>query len=91
MFGEYEIVQLFRAIGVVGFLVYVGTYALLSWRILKGDSVAFFAGNTVAAALVLASNFGEFNLVLVLIQIFFIFLGLSAMILRFLESTSEPA
>ena len=92
VFGEYEIVFLFRTIGVFGFAVYVGTYALLAWRVFDGDSVAFFAGNTVAAALVLASNFGEFKLAIVLIQIFFIALGLCAMILRFLEETAlaEP-
>ena len=89
MFYEFEVVTFFRTIGVVGFAVYVGIYALLSWRIIGGDSLAFFAGNTVAAALVLLSNFGEFNLASVLIQIFFIIIGMSAMILRFLEDT-EP-
>jgi len=88
--GEYEIVLLFRAIGVLGVAVYVGTYALLSWRVLDGDSVAFFAGNTVAAALVLLSNIGVFSLASVLIQIFFIALGFSAMIWRLLEVTSRP-
>ncbi len=88
MLNEYEIVMLFRTIGVVGFAVYVGTYALLSMRVLTGDSVAFFAGNTVAATLVLMSNFGEFNLASVLIQIFFITIGLGAMIFRFVEDSA---
>lgn len=88
MLGEYEIVLLFRAIGVFGFMVYVLTYALISWRIIDGDSLVFFGGNTVAAVLVLTSNFGEFNLASVLTQIFFIAIGLSAMILRFLEATA---
>lgn len=86
MYGEFDIVWMFRMIGVFGCLVYVGIYALLSWRVIGGDSLLFFAGNTVAAALVLASNLGEFNLASVLLQMFFIFIGLSAMILRFMDT-----
>ncbi|MEM6387663.1 MAG: hypothetical protein AAF718_15655 [Pseudomonadota bacterium] len=90
MLSEIEPVSLFRVVGVFGFSVYVATYALVSVRVLSGDSLAFFAGNTVAATLVLMSNFGEFNLASVLIQIFFIAIGLCAMILRFLEDTAMP-
>lgn len=88
MLSEGEIVLLFRAIGVLGVTVFVGTYALLLKRVISGDSVAFFAGNTVAAALVLSSNLGAFNLTSVLIQIGLIALCLCTMILRFLEDTS---
>ncbi|MDJ0637558.1 MAG: hypothetical protein QNJ20_01890 [Paracoccaceae bacterium] len=87
--GEFDIVIVFRAIGVFGFAVYVGVYALLSWRLIGGDSLVYFAGNTVAAALVLTSNIGEFNMASVLIQIFFIAIGMTAMILR-LMAESEP-
>lgn len=89
MLGEYEVALFFRAIGVLGVAVYVGTYALLSRRILDGDSVAFFAGNTVAAALVLTSNFGEFNLASVMAQVFFIVIGFTAMMKRFQEDTAR--
>ena len=58
---------------------------------LSGDSLIFFSGNTIAAALVLISNVSEFNLASVLIQIFFITIGMSAMILRFLEDTERPS
>ncbi len=87
--GEFDIVIVFRAIGVFGFAVYVGVYALLSWRLIGGDSLVYFAGNTVAAALGLTSNIGEFNMASVLIQIFFIAIGMTAMILR-LMAESEP-
>ncbi len=89
MLGEFDIVIMFRAIGVFGFVVYVGVYALLSWRLIGGDSLVYFAGNTVAAALVLMSNIGGFNMASVLIQIFFIAIGMTAMILR-LMAESEP-
>lgn len=82
-------VIVFRAIGLVGVALYVLVYALLSWRWIGGDSLIFFAGNTLAASMVLLSNLGEFNLASVLIQIFFIVIGMAAMILRFLEDTSH--
>ncbi len=87
--GEGEIVLLFRTIGVLGVTVFAVTYALLFKRVISGDSVAFFAGNTVAAALVLTSNASSFNLTSVLIQIGLIALCLCAMILRFLDETSR--
>ena len=85
MFYEFEVVTLFRTIGVVGFAVHVGIYALLSWRIIGGDSLAFFAGNTVAAALILGSNVGAFHTGWVLVQIAFVALGMGTMILIFLS------
>lgn len=86
---DLDINMIFRAAGLIGFATYVLVYALVGWRVLRGDSLFFFAGNTVAAALVLISNVSEFNLASVLIQIFFIIIGMSAMILRFLEDTSH--
>lgn len=84
---ELDANLIFRAAGLTGFATYVIVYAMVGWRVLSGDSLLFFFGNTVAAALVLISNVSEFNLASVLIQIFFITIGMSAMILRFLEDT----
>ncbi len=87
--SEGEVVLLFRMIGVLGVSVFVGTYALLFRRVITGDSVAFLAGNTVAAVLVLTSNFAAFHLVSVIAQIVLIAVCLCTMILLFLEDTAE--
>ncbi|MEL7152032.1 MAG: hypothetical protein AAGK71_14940 [Pseudomonadota bacterium] len=83
--GEYEIVLICRMIGVVGVAVYVGTYALLYWRVFDGGSVAFFAGNTAAAALVLASNMAGFHTAWLMAQIVLIAIAMTAMIALFFE------
>ena len=87
MLYEYMAISPFHGLGLLGFTIFVGVHALLNWRIIGGDGLAFFAGNTVAAALVLASNFGEFHLLWVLAQIALIALTMTAMIARFLTTT----
>ncbi len=87
---EVDLVLNFRCIGLLGYGLFMAVYALLALHVVRGDSLIFFTGNTLSAAFVLASNFGAFNLGSVLIQIIFIFIALSAMILRFLEDT-QPA
>ena len=82
---EVDLMTFYRAVGLTGFATYVLVYALLGWRIIAGDSLVYFGGNTLAAAMVLISNFGEFNLASVLIQVFFIVIGTSAILLRFRE------
>jgi len=83
--GEYEIILICRMIGVVGVAVYVGTCALLYWRVFDGGSVAFFAGNTAAAALVLASNMAGFHIAWLMAQIVLIAIAMTAMIALFFE------
>ena len=73
---------LFRFIGVLGFGLYVTNYSLLSSRVINSDSLGFFAMNTVAAAFVLVSNYVEFNLASVMIQMFWIAIGFKAMAIR---------
>ena len=80
---EIETLTFYRAAGLSGFGLYVVVYASLGWRLISGDSLSYFAGNTLAALLVLISNMGEFNLASVLIQVFFILIGTSAIFLRF--------
>jgi hypothetical protein len=72
----------FRFIGVVGFGLYVTNYSLLSSRVINSDSLGFFAMNTLAASFVLASNYVEFNLASVMIQMFWIAIGFKAMAIR---------
>lgn len=71
-----------RLLGVAGFLTYVVTYAALCLRVITGDCTIYFVGNTLAAALVLISLSADFNLASVLIQGFWICIGLVAIVLR---------
>jgi len=78
-----------RSLGMAGFALYVLNYALLSWRLVDVKSNRFFVWNTAAASLVLASNYIDFNLASVLIQVFWIAIGLNAIILRRKSAPSE--
>ncbi len=86
---EYLALSPHHAIGLVGFSIFVGVHILLNSRKIGGDGLAFFAGNTVAAALVLASNFGGFHLGWVLAQIGLIAFAMTAMIARFFDSAEQ--
>lgn len=79
---EFDTEMVFRIIGVVGFGLYVANYSLLSSRVINSDSAGFFLVNTLAASCVLASNYIEFNLASVMIQVFWIAIGIKAMIIR---------
>ncbi len=84
----YDSETFFRFIGVIGFGLYVTNYSLLSSRVINSESVGFFAMNTLAAAFVLTSNYVEFNLASVMIQVFWIAIGFKAMMIR---RTSQPS
>lgn len=86
---EYLALSPHHAIGLVGFTIFVGAHILLNSRKIGGDGLAYFAGNTVAAALVLASNFGGFHLGWVLAQIGLIALAMTAMIARFFDAAEH--
>lgn len=72
-------------VGVTGFVLYVGNYLGLSLRLISGDSIVYFVINTVAASLVLIGLMRDFNMASVLIQSFWIVIGVSAIALRCLE------
>ena len=74
--------DLLRFLGVIGFLLYVANYTMLSLRILHSDSITYFAINIAAAALVLLSLTQDFNLASAMIQTFWIVLGIPAILLR---------
>ena len=87
MYGEYEMASVFQALGVLGIGIYVASHALLIGRMIGGDSLVFFAGNAVAAALMLLSNLGGFDLTAVLVQVALIAAGFGLMILVLLAET----
>lgn len=81
--------EIFRAIGLCGFFLYVGVYAALSFRLVTGDCLSYFVGNTAAASLVLIGLSHEFNLASALIQVFWISIGIAAIVLRLLRRASD--
>lgn len=81
--------DIFRAVGLCGFVLYVAVYACLSFRIVTGDCLSYFMGNTAAAALVLVGLSHEFNLAAALIQMFWISIGIVAIALRLAHRASD--
>ncbi|WP_198014582.1 CBU_0592 family membrane protein [Salipiger mucosus] len=71
-----------RSLGVIGFLFYAGSYAMLSARAISGDSMLYFGLNTIAAVCVTVSLVHDFNLASLMIQSFWIVTGLGAMTIR---------
>ena len=88
-YAAFASVDLLQAIGVAGFLTYVLNYALLSLRLLHSDDARFFLINTVAALLVLISLSQAFNLAAALIQVFWIMIGIPAILLRLARRRSD--
>ncbi|WP_417523582.1 CBU_0592 family membrane protein [Marinovum sp.] len=72
----------FEALGVTGFLFYVGSFAALQLRLLDGNSVAYTLCNIAAAGLVLVSLIHDFNLASALIQTSWVIIGLGGLGLR---------
>ena len=74
-----------RMIGVLGFLFYIGGFAVLQLEFLDGRGIAYSVVNILAATLVLISLAGEFNLASAMIQASWITIGLSGLALRLWE------
>lgn len=82
MFAQLAQATLYDWIGFTGFLFYVINYTLLSFRVLSGDSVRYYAINFTAASMVLFSLGASFNLASALIQVFWIVLSVIAITIR---------
>lgn len=74
--------NIFELLGVVGFLLYVLNYTLLTFRVLSGDSLRYFSINFCAASFVLMGLSTSFNLAAALVQIFWICMSTLAIALR---------
>lgn len=74
--------EVFDAIGVAGFGLYVLNYTMLTFRKLGGETITYFALNWVAATLVLIGLTTSFNLASALIQIFWIGISTVAIVIR---------
>lgn len=83
--------NLLRALGVLGFVIYVLLYASIALRLLSSDNILYFVGCVLAASLVLLSLTQDFNLASALIQCFWIVMGIPAILLRLAKARSDRA
>lgn len=64
-----------NGIGVVGFMIYMTNYTLVTFQRIDSRGLLFFSLNTIAATFVLISLTQNFNLASAMIQIVWIVLG----------------
>jgi len=74
--------DLFDAIGVLGFALYVLNYGLLTFQRINSASNTYFVLNLAAASLVLIGLTHSFNLASALIQLFWIVISIAAITIR---------
>lgn len=78
--NDYSIVDI---IGMLGVLLYLGSYALLQFGVVRGQTYIYASMNLVAAGCVLVTLTGDFNLSSALIQISWIVISIGGMIRLF--------
>lgn len=81
-FFENTPVVVIDIIGIGGFGLYVLNYTLLTFGRVKSDTIAYFAINGVAAAMVLVGLSTAFNLASAMIQFFWIGISAIAIVIR---------
>lgn len=77
-----------NGIGVLGFMLYMASYTLVTFQRIDSRGLLFFCLNTTAATLVLISLTQNFNLASMMIQIVWIFLGIIAIVKRVSRPTA---
>ena len=81
--------ETFEIIGVVGFLLYVLNYTLLTLGKFNSKDVGYFVFNWIAASMVLIGLIESFNLASALIQIFWIVISTVGIALRVYKRTQN--
>lgn len=71
-----------NGIGVLGFMLYMASYTLVTFQRIDSRGLLYFWLNTAAAAFVLISLTQSFNLASVMIQVVWIVLGAIAIVKR---------
>lgn len=74
--------ELYDAIGVAGFGLYVLNYSLLTFHKVRSEQAIYFAVNWLAASMVLIGLINAFNLAAALIQIFWILISSVGLVIR---------
>lgn len=88
-FEVLDTTTLFRAIGVVGFILYMVGFAALQFEFMDGNNVAYCVINIVAAGCVLLSLTVDFNLASALIQCSWILIGSIGLAIRRRKSRED--
>jgi hypothetical protein len=82
--------EVFDAIGIAGFGIYVLNYGLLTFKRIGSETTTYFVLNWFAATAVLIGLTTSFNLASALIQIFWIVISTVAIIIRLRHSKTQP-
>ena len=80
-----------NVIGVIGFSLYVMNFCLLTFHRLTSHSKLYFVINLMAASMVLIGLTHSFNLAAALIQLFWIVISTTAIIVRLRQSKRADA
>jgi hypothetical protein len=80
-----------NVIGVIGFSLYVMNYCLFTFHRLTSHSKLYFVINLMAASMVLIGLTHSFNLAAALIQLFWIVISTTAIIVRLRQSKRADA
>ncbi len=81
-FSSIDLNTFLKALGLVGFAIYVTGFMLLSSGRLDSRGTRYFVMTLIASTCVLLSLTVDFNLSSALIQFFYVFVSLSAIFLR---------
>ncbi len=81
--------QVLQAIGVFGFMLYVGAFSAIQTGRLCGNGIIFSINQVVAASCVLVGLVGAFNLASFLIQVSYIGIGTYGIFIRWRRARSN--
>jgi len=76
--------------GLAGVATYVGAYGALQLDLVDGNGVRYSVANVVAASLVLISLTSDFNLASAVIQVVWITIGITGLVIRFVRNQAQP-
>jgi predicted membrane protein len=86
--STYDFSLICNGIGVLGFMLYMTSYTLVTFQRIDSRGLLFFCLNTGAATFVLISLTQNFNLASMMIQIVWICLGIIAIVKRVSRPTA---
>jgi len=83
--------SIFEMVGMLGFATYVVTYGLLTFEKIDSHSKVYFVLNLCAASLVLVGLTHAFNLASAMIQVFWIGISITAIVMRMRPARQDQA
>lgn len=86
---QFDMAQICQSVGVLGFMLYMASFAALQLEWIEGRGLAYSIANVLAASLVLVSLSVEFNLASALIQVSWITIGVLGIALRLRERRAQ--